>query len=297
MPGVSDRLHAGRGVDEISGDHPLSDGAERHGSFAAEHAGAGGQPGGFELAPERGDRGDQVESRSNRALRIVLLRGRGSPYRHHRVPDELLDVPAVPLDHLPRTIEVAREQITDLLGVPILGESREADEVDEENGHDSTLDGRRRRVRVTGRSGHAVEGATALPAEALVGLVRGATRRADDGERRAAPRAELAPGAVDAAAGRARRAFRSGLGHGERIGVKPPASNHGACARGCTATVGSIQRISLEDRALASCDGDDRHVLGCHHARASERDGHFPVHGRRRVAQPIPSALKSRTSL
>ena len=52
------------------------------------------------LGPERRDRIDQVERRSNGSLGVVLAGGRRAPHRHHRVADELLDGAAVARDHL-----------------------------------------------------------------------------------------------------------------------------------------------------------------------------------------------------
>ena len=175
-PGLGDRLHARRGVDEIAGDHPLPGRAERDGGFPGEHARARLQVLGAELFAERADSGDEVERRAHRALRVVLGRDRRAPDRHHGVADELLDRAAVELDQPPARVEVAREKLAHLLRVARLGERREADEVGEEHRDEPPLGGRDsgRRRRRRGAS----ERRAAVAAEALAGRVRGAATRA-----------------------------------------------------------------------------------------------------------------------
>ena len=84
--------------------------------------------------PERADGVDEVERGADGALGVVLVRGRRAPDRHDRVADELLDRAAVAVDHLARQVEVARQGLADVLGVALLGERREADEVGEQDG-------------------------------------------------------------------------------------------------------------------------------------------------------------------
>ena len=129
------RLDARRGVDEVAGDESLAGGAERHGGLAGEDARACLQPG-----VERGDGLDEIERGADGALGVVLARGRRAPHRHHRVADELLHGAAVAADDEARGVEVAREQVADVLRVARLRERREADEVGEEDGDDAPLD-------------------------------------------------------------------------------------------------------------------------------------------------------------
>ncbi len=85
---------------------------------------------------------------------------RRAPHRHDRVADELLDRAAVAADHLAGEVEVAAERVADVLGVALLGEGREPDEVGEQHRDETSLgdrtrgdgrtgdgDGRRRRER------------------------------------------------------------------------------------------------------------------------------------------------------
>ena len=70
------------------------------------------------VGPEALDRVDQLEGGTDRSFRVVLARDRGAPHGHDRVTDELLDRPAIPADQVARQVEVARQGLTDLLGVP-----------------------------------------------------------------------------------------------------------------------------------------------------------------------------------
>src|SRR5579859_2753290 len=87
-----------------------------------------------------------TSSRAARTARsdVVLARRGSAPDRHHRVADELLDRSAVAADDEARGVEVAREQVADVLRVARLGERGEADEVGEEDGDDAPLDVGRR---------------------------------------------------------------------------------------------------------------------------------------------------------
>jgi len=145
---VGDRLHARCGVHEVAGDHALPFGADRDCSLAGEHAGAGRELRRADFVPERRYSRNEVESCAYGALGIVLgCRGR-PPDGHDGVADELLDRAAVELDETSARVEVAREELTHLLGVTSLREHRETDEIGEEHGDEPALcDRRRRRCR------------------------------------------------------------------------------------------------------------------------------------------------------
>jgi hypothetical protein len=214
--GLRRGLHPRGGIDEIAGDHSLALGTDRHRRLAGEDAGARSQ-----AAAKSGDRVDELEPGPHRSLGVVFLRGRRSPYRHHRVADELLHVSAVAADHGSSRVEVAGEQLAHLLGVARLRQWREPDEVGEKDGDEAAFDGGRGNGgdRLASRL---VERATALAAEALARLVRRPARRAHDRERRAALGAELPPRAVLVAAFRAAHAqtirrFR----RSSDVGVRP----------------------------------------------------------------------------
>ena len=137
---LCEALDAGGGVDEIARDHPLALGAEGDRGLAREYGGARGERRSPELGAERGDCGNEVESRAYCSLGVVLPRGRRAPYRHDRVADELLDLAAVALDDRVRDLGVAREQVAHLLDVTLLREGRVPDEVGEEDGDEPALD-------------------------------------------------------------------------------------------------------------------------------------------------------------
>ena len=91
-------------------------------------------------APSADTAATQLERRADGPLGVVLLRDRCAPHRHDGVADELLDRAAVALDHGARRVEVAREELAHVLGVPALREcGREADEVGEEDGDEPAL--------------------------------------------------------------------------------------------------------------------------------------------------------------
>src|SRR5581483_5120719 len=147
---------------------------------------------------------DQVECCTNCTLGVVLGRRGGAPNRHHRVTDELLDRSPVHLDDTAGEVEVAREELPDLFGVPGLGERCEAYEVGEQNRDEATLGHRCVAGEAWGRRGRASERCTAVATEPLVGRVLGAARAAGERQRRAAVAAEALAGSVLATAVRAR---------------------------------------------------------------------------------------------
>ena len=201
-PGLCGRLDPGRAVHEVAGDHALVLGAERDRRLAGEGSGPQVEIRGSDLDSEGMDRRDELERGAHRTLGVVLLRDRRAPERHHGVADELLDAAAVALDHVPRRLEVAREELARLLGVAALGLRREADEVGEEDGDDAPLgNGRGSGGCGRRRGGGGAERRAALRAE-LRGRVGGRpARRARACERRPALRAELRAGRGDGLAG------------------------------------------------------------------------------------------------
>ena len=76
---------------------------------------------------------------ADRALGVVLVRGRRAEERHHRVADELLDGAAVALELGADALVVRAEERLDVLGVELLGPLREADEVAEDDRDDLAL--------------------------------------------------------------------------------------------------------------------------------------------------------------
>ena len=132
--GIGRRLDARGGVHEVPGDHALALGADRDCCLSGEDAGAR-----LERRVELGDGGHEVECRADRALRVVLLCDRRSPDRHDGVADELLDRASVALDDRAGGLEVPGEELTRVLGVALLGGGREADEVGEEDGDETTF--------------------------------------------------------------------------------------------------------------------------------------------------------------
>ena len=75
---------------------------------------------------------DDPKPRADRALGVVLVRGRHAEHPDHRVADELLDHPAVRLDLRPGHREVRREHPVDVLGIGRLRRRGEPDQVAEQ---------------------------------------------------------------------------------------------------------------------------------------------------------------------
>ena len=92
------RLEAGGRVDHVAGHHALVHAASHRRRLTGEDAGARLQRGPGRGA-ERRDLLDQLQRRPDGAFRVVLVGHRRAPQGHHGVADELLDDPAVALDH------------------------------------------------------------------------------------------------------------------------------------------------------------------------------------------------------
>src|SRR5690349_9190911 len=183
---LGQRLDPRGGVDEIARNHALSLGPDRHSGLAGENACADAESRSAELVGEPGDRRDEVESGPHGALRVVLVCDGRSPYGHHGVADELLDRPAVALDKPAARIEVARQKLPHLLGVALLRDRGESDEIGEEDGDDAPLCKRLDAERL-----HPVERRAAFVAEPLAWLrMRPAGRAPLAAERRAATATE-----------------------------------------------------------------------------------------------------------
>ncbi len=175
-----DRLETGGGVHEVAGDHALVGGPDRHRGLAGQDPGSG-----LDRRAEGPDRVDEVEGGPDRSLGVVLPGDRGAPDGHHRVADELLDRPAVAADDLGREVEVAGQGVPDILGVALLGERGEADQVGEQDRDEPSLGDR-------GRPGG--RGRSAGERRGTAGRARGTCRRGLPA--RAVPqlRQNLAPG-------------------------------------------------------------------------------------------------------
>ena len=141
-----------------------------------------------------GDGRDELEAGSHRPFGVVLLCDRGAPDRHDGIADELLDDAAVAADDGPGELEVARQDLSYLLGVAFLRERREADEVAEQHRDVAELGGgrdgllRRRSCDDGGgldrrRGDGGSDRCRALTAEPVVRLKLRTTRRAHGGER------------------------------------------------------------------------------------------------------------------
>ena len=91
------------------------------------------------------DRLQDPQASPHRSLGVVLVRHRRPEHRHHRIPDELLHRPTVPLQHPPHLLVVRPQPRPHVLGIRLLRRSREADQVAEQHRHDFPLLQRRRR--------------------------------------------------------------------------------------------------------------------------------------------------------
>ena len=122
LAGLGDRLDPRRGVDEVAGDHALAHGAEGDGGLAGQHARPGRQAVGADVGAELGDGFDQSSAARTARSASSSCGDRRAPHGHDRVADELLDGAPVPLDHRAAGVEVAGQELADLLGVAALGE-------------------------------------------------------------------------------------------------------------------------------------------------------------------------------
>ena len=95
------RLQARRRVDDVAGDHALALRAAARRARRAPRPCSRRSARAVDvrvLLVQLGDRVADRERRPDRALGVVLVRDRRAEDRHHRVADELLDRPAVPLE-------------------------------------------------------------------------------------------------------------------------------------------------------------------------------------------------------
>ena len=146
VPGSATRLESRCRVDDVAGDHPLVRRAERHRGLAGQDPGAR-----FDARPEAADLGRRRSSAGpDGAFGVVLLGDGRAPHRHDRVTDELLHGAAVSLDRLAGEVEVAGQQLADVLGVAALGQRREPDEVGEEHAHQAPFGDRSRVIGLSG---------------------------------------------------------------------------------------------------------------------------------------------------
>ena len=194
LPGLGDRLDPRGGVDQVAHHHPLALGPEGDRGLAGEHAGSRSQVRSVDLNAHLGDSLGEVERGAHGTFGVVLGRDRRAPHGHHRVADELLDRAAVPADQRPGGLEVVGEKLSDLLGVARLRQRREADEVGEQDGHETAF-GRRLLALGSGdRHGGGCEareeGSAAVTAETLPRLERRAAVRTGGGQGRATVTAE-----------------------------------------------------------------------------------------------------------
>ena len=254
--GGRDRLQARGGVDEVAGDHALIGRTDRDRGLAGEHAGAG-----LDTRREPADGGHEIEACADGPLGVVLGCDRGAPDGHHGIADELLDRAAVAPDHVPGEVEVAAQGLARLLGVALLGERREADEVREQDrDHPPLGDGRRRGRRGSWLAGGRLRDArdergAALAAELRVGGVGRAAVGATGRETGAAFAAELAAGLVLRAAVRAAcHRPRSIAAKGSRAlwwsGRRPRRPRCGERGSGCAGRTGGCARRHVQ---LGAC--------------------------------------------
>ena len=199
-------LGPGGDVDPVADHHALARIGQR-GDLAGCDAGPRAQLRRVEALAEGGHRVDQLDPGADRPLRIVPTGDRHPPDGHHRVADELVDRASIAVDDRPRLLEVAAQQVADVLGVAGLGEARVADQIDEQHRGDSQLG-----LRV-GRRRHR-ERDPALVAELLAGLAGGAAAWAGERQPGAAGAAEAGVIPVLGLAGWAEHQGQSGRSGG-----------------------------------------------------------------------------------
>ena len=80
-------------------------------------------------------------ARADGALRIVLVGDRRAEDGHDLVPDDLVDAASVRADVGRETVEAAVEEVLHVLGIAVLGQRCEADDVGEQDGDDAAFVG------------------------------------------------------------------------------------------------------------------------------------------------------------
>ena len=131
-------MDPGRSVDPVADDEAFL-GRPGRSSLPGHDSDPGGELEVRVLGAEGGDCGHELEPCADGSLGIVLLCRRHAPDRHHGVADELLDDTAVAGDDAAGEVEIAREKFPHLLRITGLGERREADEVAEQDRHETKL--------------------------------------------------------------------------------------------------------------------------------------------------------------
>ena len=147
--GRSGGFQAGGGVDGVAGEEALAGAGgdvEAHKGLAGVDADTGLQ-GTAVGASHAVELLDDAQAGTHRPLGVVLVHHRHAEDADHGVADELLDGAAMGLDDRTHRVVVAAQQGVDVLGVGLLRERREADEVAEETGDDLAFLRRARRPR------------------------------------------------------------------------------------------------------------------------------------------------------
>src|SRR6202023_4175418 len=217
--------------------------------FTSENAGASPAARNAPLLAECSDGVDQLQCRTHRSLCVVLLDGGHAPHRHHSVADELLNRAAVAGDDRPRRIEIPAQQVSHVLGVALLRERGESDQVSEEHGDvpalRQTLLLSRQRISRQSVSAdrHRSEASAALTTEIVPDGVGGAARGTCPREGAPALDAEACAGAI---VGAARRA-------GHTAGLACSAITGLAAALSTRSIQGAARRASKVVRASVSC--------------------------------------------
>ena len=133
-------LEPGGDVDGVAGCELLVAGATTpDDDLARVDAGADGDPDAvvtLELGVQNPERLTDLGSGADGAQRIVLMHPGDAEDGHDGVADELLDRPAVPLEHALHRLEIAPHHATQALRIEPLAEGRRSGDIGEEHGDD-----------------------------------------------------------------------------------------------------------------------------------------------------------------
>ena len=136
LTGLCRLLQPRRDVHRIPGREPLL--RSRH-----DLAGVDTDPA---VEPELRQRIAHLHRRTTRPQRVILVQHRHAKHRHHRIADELLHRPAVPLDDPLHPLEVAREHLPQRLRIRRLPQRRRPHQVTEHHRHRLAQPTRRRNL-------------------------------------------------------------------------------------------------------------------------------------------------------
>jgi hypothetical protein len=140
LAGLGHGLEPAGGVDDVAHGGGVAAGPQRaHEHLAGVDADSHLEAVGADLVGPRRQRPLHAQAGADRPLGVVLVGDRRAEERQQPVADHLVDATAEVGDVGGQPFEASVDEVLDLLGVPVLGQGREADEIGEQHGEDPPL--------------------------------------------------------------------------------------------------------------------------------------------------------------